>query len=157
MGARAQAQYKPKNRKNEKKRERFVGIPRHVAMSDPFKRLSAPCLKLLVDILTQYNGSNNGLLSPCHTLMKERGWAKSSLYRAFRDLEYAGFVVVTRQGRKVRGYATFIAITWNGIDDQSKVEYDEGVVCSDTPLNYWCKVQKNWKLKPTMKPKAKSK
>jgi hypothetical protein len=65
---------------------RFLGIPMTVAKSSYFAQLKAQEVKLLIDLLTQYNGFNNGSLSPCITLMKERGWAKSSLYRAFNGL-----------------------------------------------------------------------
>lgn len=134
------------------KGSRFVGIPHDVASSIVFARLKAPEVKLMVDILIQYNGRNNGMLSACHTLMKKRGWAKASLYRAFCNLQHAGFVVVTRQGWKRRGKPTLLALTWNGIDEpRNGVEYDQGIAPSHTPLNYWCKVKSAWKHLPKVK------
>lgn len=134
----------PKNLKAKK--GRFVGIPYEVARSKPFIDLRAPEVKLLFDLMCQYNGSNNGCLSPCHTLMRERGWAKSSLYRAFVNLEHSGFVTITRSGWKIRGIPTLVAVTWNPIDEpRNGVEYDDAISPSNIPLNYWCKAKASWK------------
>lgn len=141
----------PRNRHKIKK-SRFIGIPFSVARTAYFAKLRSPECKLLLDLLLQYYGSNNGMLSPCHTLMKERGWAKSSLHRAFNKLQHAGFLVVTRQGWKRRGKATLVAITWLPIDEPiNNTEYDEGVVSGNIPLDYWCKAKKGWKHKPSVK------
>jgi hypothetical protein len=89
--------------------------------------------------------------------MKERTWAKSSLYRAFSNLQHAGFIVVTRQGTKIRGMATLVAVTWIGIDEpRSGIEYDGGIDSSHRPLNYWCKAKPNWKHQPRIKKQQKS-
>ena len=136
---------------------RFVGIPYAVANSQPFLDLRAPEVKLLFDLMVQYNGSNNGSLSCCHTLMRVRGWAKSSLYRAFTNLQHSGFIVVTRQGMKTRGMATLVAVTWNPIHEPREgVEYDGGIVTSNTPLNFWCQAKSSWKHKPRAKQPRKS-
>lgn len=138
------------------KKGRFVGIPYEVARSKPFIDLRAPEVKLLFDLMCQYNGSNNGCLSPCHTLMRERGWAKSSLYRAFVNLEHSGFVVITRIGTKIRGIPTLVAVTWNSIDEpRDGVEYDGGVTPSNVPLNFWCKAKTSWKHRPRLATKKK--
>ncbi len=136
---------------------RFVGIPYDVAKSRPYAALKAPEAKLLFDLMVQFNGHNNGELSACHTLMKERTWAKSSLYRACSNLQHAGFIVVTRQGTKIRGMATLVAVTWIGIDEpRSGIEYDGGIDSSHRPLNYWCKAKPNWKHQPRIKKQQKS-
>ena len=136
----------------KKQKGRFIGIPYPMARSDLFAKLSAPENKLILDLLLQYNGNNNGMLSPCYTLMKERGWAKSSLHRAFNKLQHSGFLVVTRQGWKRRGKPTLVAFTWLGIDEPlNKVDYDEGVTPHHSPLGNWCTAKKNWKNKPKVK------
>lgn len=136
----------------KKKKERFVGIPYYVVISEPWARLKAPEVKLLVDLLMQYSGRNNGMLSPSYTLMKERGWAKSSLYRAYVALVYHGFIVVTREGWKQRGCPTLVAITFYGIDESKKLEYDKEIKPNPVPLAYWKKSQSNWKHQPKLKP-----
>lgn len=130
--------------KQRKTKGRFVGIPYNVANSHQFAELSYRAKSLILDLLLQYNGHNNGSLSACHTLMKNRGWPKASLYRTVKELVYAGFIVVTRQGWKQRGRPTLLAITWNGIDE-AKIEYDEGIKPSPIPLSYWCKHPNCWR------------
>ncbi len=138
------------------KKGRFIGIPYHVAISEQFAKLRAPEAKLLLDLLIQYNGKNNGMLSPCHSLMKKRHWAKSSLFRAYSSLVHLGFLVVTRQGMKIRGRPTLVAITWNGIDEPFDVDYDTEIKVSSIPLAYWKLDKSKWKIKPQLKPPAKN-
>lgn len=122
--------------KRSRRKERFLGIPYHVVNSDEFSTLSAPETKLILDLLWQYTGRNNGALTPSHALLDKRGWASTSLYRAFVGLKKKGFVVVTRQGWKQRGRPTFVAVTFLGIDD-CNIEFDEGIKASPSPLGYW--------------------
>ena len=136
----------PKHDKRARGRSgRFLGIPYNVGNSKYFAELTAAEVKLLVDLLLQYTGSNNGSLSACHALMKKRGWAKSSLYRAYTGLLRKGFLVITRQGWKQRGRPTLVAITWIGIDEpRDGITYDDGVKVSHSPLTYWCKAPSSW-------------
>lgn len=137
----------------KRKKGRFVGIPYYVAISPQFTALAPGELKLLIDLLCQRNGKNNGRLSPTYELMKGRGWLgkKSSLYRAKDGLIDKGFIVVTRQGWKQRGKPTLVAVTWDGIDESADVEYDEGIKSNPIPLNYWCKDPRLWRDKKLLK------
>jgi len=117
---------------------RFVGIPYHVANSPEFAELNGNETRLLVHLLLQYNGQNNGKLSTTLSLLRERGWSSSNLYRAHKGLLEKGFLVVTLQGWKQRGHPTLVAITWNGIDECG-IEYDDGIVISTVPLGLWKK------------------
>ena len=140
------------SRKRTKRGGRFIGIPFDVARSPEFGQLSSKATKLLIDLLTQYSGFNNGSLSACWTLMRERGWkSTATLYRAKRELIDTGFIVVTKSGMKKRGHPTLLAITWNGIDEPKKGYFDEWVIPSDTPLNYWCKDRSHWKAQPRLR------
>lgn len=124
---------------------RFVGIPFSVLDSPQGKALKHAEKAFLIDLLLQYTGSNNGMLSPCFALMSEYGWATSSLHRAKKGLIDKGFLVVTRQGKKIKGVPTLVAVTWRGIDEPRKtLVYDDGIKPDATPLNYW----KNQKHKP---------
>jgi len=140
---------------SQKTKERFIGIPYRIAISQQFADLRAPEIKLLVDILTQYNGKNNGRLSTCHALLKKRGWAPSSLYRAYSNLVHAGFLVITRQGWKQRGRPTLVAITWNGIDKPGDIKFDDEINPSSIPLRYWEKEKSKWKHQPRIKQQKK--
>tara|TARA_R110002072_G_scaffold165194_3_gene318366 strand:+ start:1269 stop:1736 length:468 start_codon:yes stop_codon:yes gene_type:complete len=125
--------------KRKKKFEgRYVGIPHNVVSSAKFIGLSAHAVKLLLDLAFQYTGYNNGNLTACWTFMRERGWKSSStLHKALRELIDAGFVVITRQGMKVRAYPTLLAITWSGVDEVPKIRYDDGILPNQVPLNLW--------------------
>ncbi|MFT4816228.1 MAG: hypothetical protein ACI80L_000284 [Pseudohongiellaceae bacterium] len=47
---------------------------------------------------------------------------------------------------------TFVAITWNGIDEPKEgVKYEGGIVPNSKPLNYWYKPKASWKHKPRTK------
>lgn len=141
-----------KRKSNSRINGRFASIPFNVLNSHQWAALSAREVKLLMDLLWQYNGSNNGRLSPCYSLMKKRGWPKSSLHRAFNRLQHKGFVVVTRQGRKVRGNPTLVAITWMGIDEPKLgTPYNDDIQPSHTPLAYWYKSPDTWKHYPEVK------
>lgn len=114
-----------------------MGIPYRVATNPNFVSLSAIEFKLLFQIWTQYNGSNNGNLTACWSVMKDLGWTgRGSLYKAFSGLKEKGFLLVTRQGKKVRGHPTLLAVTWEGIDDCG-IEYDPGIKPSPAPLHLW--------------------
>jgi hypothetical protein len=139
-----------KDLKSDKRR--FVGIPREVLSSKVYIDLAYPAKSLLFDITYQYNGRNNGNLTACYTIMKERGWPKATLYRAFSGLVHSGFVVVTRQGMKVRGFPTLVAITFKPIDEPpANITYDFGVTKTRVRLDYWAVAKKSWKIQPTLK------
>lgn len=123
------------------KKLRYVGIPYHVVASKQYCTLSAHAKLLLWELSFQRNGHNNGKLSACWTLIRERGWSSSStLYKAYSELQKKGFVVVTRRGKKLRGHPTLCAVTWDGIDECG-VEYDENISPTPVPLNYWRKAE----------------
>jgi len=140
-------------RRNKKSSGRFVGIPHSVLKSDMGRALKAIEMKLLIQLLLQYNGNNNGMLSTTFSLMKDYGWSSTgTLHKARQGLEHKGFIVVTRQGTKIRGNCTLVAITWNGIDDPIKKSYEDYVKVSPIPLNYFLKPKDTWGIQPSTKP-----
>ena len=75
--------------------------------------------------------------------MRNRGWkSKGTLYRAFKEVKDNGFIVVTKQGMKLRGRPTLCAVTWDGIDD-CNIQYDEGIKPNPVPLNTWRTAKQN--------------
>jgi hypothetical protein len=86
-------------RNGRRKSKPFVQIYKDVLQSDEYARLSPRAVKLLLDILAQYNGSNNGDFTCAFGVMKRRGWkSPNTLRRACLELEDAGFLERTRQG-----------------------------------------------------------
>jgi hypothetical protein len=100
------------------KRERggFVAMPYMVLRSPAFTSLSAHAVKLLFDLLAQYNGKNNGDLCAAWKPMKVRGWkSRDTLDKAKGELEAKHFIERTRQGG--RNIPTLYAATFFAIDD----------------------------------------
>ena len=114
----------------------FVAVPHAILESNNYATLSAPAVKLMLDLYGQYRGTNNGDFAMAWSMMSKRGWrSKDTLYRARDDLIDNGFIVQTRQGGKHQ--CSLYAITWQPIDDCSgKLD------CSPTNVapGYWKQV-----------------
>ena len=52
---------------------------------------------------------------------------------------------------KVRGHATMVAITWNGIDEARGFKFDSNVKPGPVPLRYWAQDPSSWDIKPKRK------
>ncbi len=94
----------------------FVALPVHILESEQYSRLSAHGVKLLIDLLSQFKGNNNGDLCAAWGLMQTRGWRSSgTLHRALKELLDTEFIQTTRQGGRHK--ASLYAVTWKPIDD----------------------------------------
>lgn len=110
--------------------------------SPQYAKLSPRGVKLLVDLLAQYRGTNNGDLTTAWTVMQAAGWrSKDLLQKAAHELEARGWILKTRQGLRAKGHnsPTLWALTFEGINDcrdsQGRKKLD---VAADTmPKNLW--------------------
>ena len=94
----------------------FVRIPHHVINHEHFRSLSPRATKLLIDLLAQYRGYNNGDLCAPLSLMRERGWNSSDqLHKAKNELIEKDVIIVTRQGGLNK--CSLYAVTWFQIDE----------------------------------------
>ena len=94
----------------------FVRIPHHVINHEHFRSLSPRATKLLIDLLAQYRGYNNGDLCAPLSLMRERGWNSSDqLQKAKNELIEKDVIIVTRQGGINK--CSLYAVTWFPIDE----------------------------------------
>lgn len=94
----------------------FAPLRYDIFTSEEFAALSAPAVKLLIDLYTQFTGYNNGDLSAAWKIMKKRGWnSRDTLCRALQGLLAAGFIEKTRQGGK--NLCSLYAVTWLPIDE----------------------------------------
>ncbi|MCC4115340.1 hypothetical protein LLG90_08275 [Aromatoleum toluclasticum] len=101
---------------------RFLALPHTVMDSPAFLELSAPAVRLLLDIARQFDGKNNGRLVACMAAMKSRGWTSNdTLQYARRELEAAGLLALTRKGARPNKAAWF-ALTWAGLDHSSEMD-----------------------------------
>ena len=95
----------------------FLLLPHDCIDHNNFVSLSPRAVKLLIDVARQYNGSNNGDLTACWSIMSKRGWtSKDQLGKAIRELLQRGWLVLTRQGRRPK-VASLYALTWKPIDE----------------------------------------
>lgn len=93
----------------------YVAFPHVVLRSTQFAALAPSSLKLLLDLLAQYRGENNGDLCATMKLMRARGWrSKSALKNALVQLIAASFIVETRKGGRHK--ASLYAVTFFDID-----------------------------------------
>jgi hypothetical protein len=94
----------------------FTAMRHDVLRSVNFRTLTPYSTKLLMDLVAQYRGENNGDLCAAWSLMKTQGWnAPNTLHKAKRELEKRGWIQVARQGGL--NCATLYALTFFAIDD----------------------------------------
>jgi len=88
---------------------RLLDDPQYIALSHTAK-------SLLVDVVMQYNGKNNGDFTITFSMMRKRGWnSNSTIVRAMDKLIEAGFMMLTRQGG--RNKCNLYGLTWEPIDE----------------------------------------
>lgn len=140
-------------KKHSSYNEPFVGIVRSVFDAPAFSALSAHACKLLLLLVGQYRGDNNGNLTVAWSIVKARGWrSRSTLYRCKAELIKAGFVYVTRKGH-MPSTAELLALTWFPLDVSRKFD-PEALACfkakayrASTPLPIGpIKVKPDWTL-----------
>ena len=116
----------------------FAALPHRVLASPKFATLSPQATKLLIDLVAQYTGFNNGDLCAAMTVMRARGWrSDGALQRAKQELLQAGFMMVSRKGGRHR--PDLLAVTFYNVNDcldkngLSKLEINP----THAPTNDW--------------------
>lgn len=106
-----------KKLKGRAERGTFAQIPHAVLDSAAWLSLGGSAVKLMCDLVRQYNGYNNGDLCVAWTTMSARGWkSRDTLTRALAELLGSGLIEKTRQGGLNR--CSLYALTWHAIDDR---------------------------------------
>ena len=106
--------------KNRRESGRFILIPHAVLASSDYIRLSYKSKALLVDLVHQYNGRNNGDLTAALGTLKARGWVRSAtLSSAANELMKVNLIIRTREGKFQNPHSrcALYAITWQPIDE----------------------------------------
>ena len=102
----------------------FVIVPRRVLASDEWLRLPDGARSLMLDLMQQYSGGNNGRLTPAYEVMKRYGWiSKSKLHRAKLALLETSFTILTRRGHPPRT-SEWIAFNWWSLNHHPTMDID---------------------------------
>jgi hypothetical protein len=94
----------------------FLRLPRNLVDSDAWIGTSPRAIKLLIDLLSQFRGYNNGDFSAAWKLMEPRGWrSRDQLHKAKNELLERDLIILTRQGG--RNKCSLFGVTWLPIDE----------------------------------------
>ena len=114
----------------------YNAVPRACLQSNSLAKLSPYAKALLLDLMAQYNGFNNGDLSVAWKLMEKRHWkSKETLSNAKKELLNNGWIIVTRQGG--RNKCSLYALTLYNIDEDIKKKYDSCIKATNSPPGGW--------------------
>ena len=81
-------------------REQYVPLTYPTLRSHAWRSLSGAAVKVWLEIRSRFNGANNGKLSlSLDEAAKLLGLGKTTVARAFKELEAKGFLVLVRQGQ----------------------------------------------------------
>lgn len=113
MGRQAKRRWRLKGRAES---GTFAAVPHAVMDSMAWSMCSGTAIKLLMELIGQYNGANNGDLCAAMTVLRPRGWkSDETVMYALRELRHYGLITLTRQGGLNK--ASLYAITWKPIDE----------------------------------------
>ncbi len=101
---------------NVKGRSRNEGqyflLPYSMTRSEAWRSLGGYALKVFIELRCRFNGSNNGALRLSYDeATRLLGGSKSTVARAFKELEEKGFIVKTKEGRWYGRLATEWRVT----------------------------------------------
>lgn len=121
--------------KGSKINEPFVAVYRSVLDCEGMANLSGRACKLLIGLMAQFRGDNNGDLTAAWGIMKDRGWSsKATLQAAKTELINAGFVYVTRKGAFPKT-TELLALTWFALDVNPD-KFDAGALAGFESRSY---------------------
>lgn len=108
--------------KGRRDTSRFLGIPFAVIDSPDFRLLSPVAIKLLIFLVYQFNGSNNGDLSAPFSRVKEWGIkSEATLCKALKELMARRIITRTRDPTRDRqnphGQCALYALNWYPIHE----------------------------------------
>ncbi len=98
----------------------FAMMPKAMIQSPGYRALSFVARAVLVELLAQYNGENNGDLAATRTMAKEWGiGSDNTLRQALKDLESSGWILQSRSSlfSKHGARCALYAIAWMPIDE----------------------------------------
>jgi hypothetical protein len=139
---------------------RFIAIPHSVLDHPDYIDRTGGAIKLLNELVRQYNGSNNGDLTVAYSILQHRGFnSKDTITRTKNELVKAGLILLTRQGQFINPGAKcdLYAITWRSIDEcpsknldvrSTKTPYRKFSIKNPSPENGTSSNQKQVRPRP---------
>jgi hypothetical protein len=101
---------------------RFIQLPLSVLNGRAYLDCSPHARMLLIDLVAQYHGNNNGDLACPWKWMKPRGWrSEATLNKAKKELLESGLIVETRMGARPNKCSLY-ALTCFALDENPKLE-----------------------------------
>ena len=93
--------------------ERYANLGYPMMQSPAWRSLRGSALKVLIELRTRYDGGNNGnLMLPYEQAATLLGLSKSSVSRAFAELQTKGFIVEMERGNWYGRKASLWALTF---------------------------------------------
>ena len=106
---------KPQKRPPEATEGSYVAYAHSALDSVAYQGCSYSSKALLVELLRQHTGKNNGHLHAVHSYLAKRGFgSKSTLFKSLEELQSRGLIIKTRQGGINTGACRY-ALTWLAI------------------------------------------
>jgi hypothetical protein len=105
----------------------FARLEKRMIQSAGYRALSFTARGVLVELLAQFNGKNNGDLSATRTMAKAWGIASpNTLQKALTELDAGGWIMQTRSSlfNKHGARCALYAVTWLSIDECPGKELD---------------------------------
>ncbi len=110
----------------EKPSGTFAALPHSVLDSAAFAAASYPAKALLLEIVRQLNGRNNGHLQLSHPWLKSRGWnSRDVISRAKHELIGRGLIMLTKQGGFNCGASQYL-VTWLPVSNFVGLDISKG-------------------------------
>lgn len=102
----------------------FVAVPFDVFASKDYKGLSIEAKALLLEVIAQYRGDNNGDLTPSfYVVGAALKWGKPRHAKAVAELRATRLIQVTREGQRgSKGVNELWALSWFGLDYNRKFD-----------------------------------
>lgn len=111
---------KKTNRFGKSKAPPFAMLQKAMIQSPGYRSLSFVARVVLIELLAQYNGANNGDLSATRTMARDWGiGSDNTLRQAIKDLESGGWIIQTRSSvfSKHGARCALFAVSWLPIDE----------------------------------------
>ncbi len=122
-----------KDARNKREPGSFIPLPHRAIRSESCAKLTPYQAKLLLELVAQYRGNNNGDLCATWSLMRKRGFSsKDTLNKAIKGLLERDWIEISRRGGRNR--AQLYALTFYAVDHcNGKLD----IAATHTPKSLW--------------------